>query len=218
MAQQKQRNIKLNTPEGVAKFPWLSQPDTRFNDAGEYSVNLVLPEDDEKTIALKEKIDGIFATFQKTLKGAKAKKPADSLGYEAEFTEDGDETGNVIFKFKAKTGYISKKTNAWVPMNPPKLFDSKLQPIPNGTDIWGGSTMIVNFTPAPYDHGKNIGVTLRLNAVQIIQIVNGQAGQTAEGFGFGEEEGYTQAPDMGEEAYEDPEVPATNTDADEDDF
>lgn len=214
----KQPKLRLITPEGVAKFPWLTEPDTRFNDAGEYKVNLVLPKDDEATQALIKKIEKVFADFQKTLKGAKLKKLPDSLGFEDEFTEDGDETGNVIFKFKAKTGYTNK-AGEYVKMEAPKLFDSKLQPIAKGTAIWGGSTMMVNFTPSAFDAGKNIGVTLRLNAVQVIQINNG-GGASAGDYGFGEQEGYSQAPDMdASEDYEDDEIiEAEDEGIDEEDF
>lgn len=214
----KAKNIRLNTPEGVAKFPWLTTPDTRFNEAGEYKVTLVLPADDEATQKLIEKIEKVYETFRKTLKGAKLKRKPDSLGFEPEYTDDGDETGNILFKFKSKTGYTNK-AGEFVKMNAPKLFDSKLQELPKDTVIWGGSTMIVNFSPSAYDHGKNLGVTLRLNACQIIQLNNGGE-KSAGDYGFGEQEGYTQASDMqaDTEEYEEPEVEAEDEGTDEDDF
>lgn len=195
MANKKVQKLKINTPEGTAKYPWLTEPDTRFNPEGEYSVLLVLPEDDPKTQALVEKIENVFEEFKKTLKGSKLKQQP-TLGFEKEYTDDGDETGNLIFKFKAKTGYTDVKGNR-KELQPPRLFDAELKPIPNGTPVWGGSTMIVNFTPQAYEHGKNLGVTLRLNACQIIQLVTG-GGASADAFGFSQQEGYSCAKDLDE--------------------
>lgn len=191
--------LRLNTPEGTAKFPWLTEPDTRFNPDGEYSVNLIIPEDDPKTQALVAKIEKIWEDFKKTLKGAKLKQTP-TLGFDKEYTDDGDETGNLIFKFKAKTGYTDDKGNR-KELQPPKLFDAKLKPMTNGVPVWGGSTMIVNFTPQAYDHGKNLGITLRLNACQIIQLVTAGGGASADAYGFSEQEGFSGAEDL-DETYE----------------
>lgn len=191
--------LRLNTPEGTAKFPWLTEPDTRFNPDGEYSVNLIIPEDDPKTQALVAKIEKIWEDFKKTLKGPKLKQTP-TLGFDKEYTDDGDETGNLIFKFKAKTGYTDDKGNR-KELQPPKLFDAKLKPMDNSVPVWGGSTMIVNFTPQAYDHGKNLGITLRLNACQIIQLVTAGGGASADAYGFSEQEGFSGAEDL-DETYE----------------
>lgn len=202
MADKKVQKIKLNTPEGTAKFPWLTEPDTRFNPEGEYSVNLVLPEDCPKTQALVQKIEKVWEDFKKTLKGPKLKQTP-MLGFDKEYTDDGDETGNLIFKFKAKTGYTDDKGNR-KELLAPRLFDAKLKPIPEGTPVWGGSTMIVNFTPQAYDHGKNLGVTLRLNACQIIHLVTATGGASADAYGFSEQEGYVANEDLDEDYNDDP--------------
>lgn len=55
--------------------------------------------------------------------------------------------------------------------------------------------MIVNFSPSGYFNGTNNGVTLYLNAVQIINLVSGGNGD-AKDYGFGEEDGYSIAPSM----------------------
>jgi len=213
----KKRAIRLTAPTGVAKFPWLTEADTRFNEAGEYKVTIVLPKDADDTQALIAKIEAVYAEFKKTLKGAKLKREPDSLGFEDEYTDDGDETGNVLFKFKSKTGYTNAK-GEFVKMNAPQLFDASLQPLPQDTKIWSGTTMKVNFSPSAYDHGKNLGVTLRLNAVQIIDLYNGN-GADASAYGFDEEEGYS-APAQGMDEVEPEEPVLTDSDVptDEDDF
>ena len=36
----------FTTPVGVAAFPYLSTPDTKFNEEGEYKVNLILTKEE----------------------------------------------------------------------------------------------------------------------------------------------------------------------------
>ena len=61
---------KILTPKGVAQYPWLKNPDTQFNEAGEYKVNLVIPAKEAKD--LMATVDGkVKAIFDKTKKEAK---------------------------------------------------------------------------------------------------------------------------------------------------
>ena len=32
----------ITTPKGIAQYPWLSKPDTKFSEEGEYKVNVIL--------------------------------------------------------------------------------------------------------------------------------------------------------------------------------
>lgn len=194
----KQKQIKLNTPLGTARYPWLTTPDTRFNEEGEYAVQLLLPEDDPKVKALVKRIKDTYEEFRATLDDPKkAKKRPESFGFSPDIDDNGDETGYIVFKFKAKTGYINKKGER-VELAPPPLFDAKLKPLPDGMSIWSGTTMIINFTPSAYFQGKNCGVTLRLNACQIIELVSGGASRDAGSYGFEDEEGFSVASEMDE--------------------
>ena len=38
-----QQPITFTTPKGIAQYPWLSTPDTKFSEEGEYKVNLIVP-------------------------------------------------------------------------------------------------------------------------------------------------------------------------------
>jgi hypothetical protein len=49
----------ITTPTGIAQYPWLSKPDTKFSEEGEYKVNVILTK--EEATPLVEKINGIFA-------------------------------------------------------------------------------------------------------------------------------------------------------------
>lgn len=188
--------MKLNTPLGVAKFPWLNTPDTRFDDAGVYKVDLVLPEDDPKVQALIGKIKKVYEEFRATLPAPKNKKEPESYGYSPDYDAEGNETGYLVFKLKAKASYQNDKQEV-VELPAPAKFDAKLQKIPDDTPIWSGSTMIANFSPSPYFQGKNCGVTLRLNAVQILELKTRGTGSASD-YGFGEEEGYSQTSEADE--------------------
>ena len=91
--------------------------------------------------------------------------------------EDGNETGNVIIKFKSKykPSVVDAKNNLMVDHN-----------------IYGGSVLRVGGVVSFYNSAIGCGVTIRLGAVQIIEYVEGSAGGN---FGFGEEEGFTFSSD-----------------------
>lgn len=195
----KTKPITLNTPLGTARYPWLTAPDTRFNEEGEYAVQLLLPEDAPEVKALVKKLKDVYEEFRATLDDPKkAKKEPETYGFSSDLDDNGDETGYLVFKFKSKTGYTNKKGER-VSLTAPALFDAKLKRLPAGTPIWGGTTMFVNFTPSAYFQGKNCGVTLRLNACQIIELVGGDnSSKAGSDFGFNSEEGYSVAPELEE--------------------
>jgi len=187
MAEEKKvKAPRLLSVKGTAVYPWLTEPDTRFNADGEYSVQLKVPE--EEATGMIKVIEATWEEYRKTLTGAKAKKAPTSLGYNIEYDDEGVETGFVLFKFKTKASYISKKTGKRMEMAP-DLFDAKGKPLKGLKALWSGSIIKVNYSPAGYESGVNLGVTLRLNAVQVIELRKGGSGD-ASSYGFGEEEGY----------------------------
>lgn len=107
--------------------------------------------------------------------------------------ESGEETGYAIFKFKAKAGGTiksgPKKGQEWSRKLP--VFDAKGRRMLQVPQIWSGSEGKISFTGMPYfvDGTGLTGLRLSLEAVQVIEIVEGGAA-SAEGYGFGEEEGY----------------------------
>jgi len=184
---------KLTTPVGVAKWAWVSKADTKFNSEGEFKVTLVLDKDSAEPLIetiekeLKEFYSGLKAQGKKRIK--EASKP-----YGEEVDDEGDPTGNVEFKFKSKAKFVPR-----IP-----IFDSVGKPM-TGVELWSGSRIKVNTTLAPYSAGIGEGMAMRLNAVQVIDLVQGSNG-SAEGYGFGEEDGYVhedKEPSMEEEESED---------------
>jgi hypothetical protein len=143
-----ERLEKFTTPKGIAMFPWLTRPDTKWDVNGVYKISLSIPNTDPDAIALSERIRDRFVEEYGTKKLAKANFP---------FKDDGE--GNLVFSFKSK--------------KPPRLFNAKGSPIKATEDlkVGGGSEVKVNGSMAVYDKGINTGVVLYLNAVQIIELV-----------------------------------------------
>jgi len=188
----------FTTPKGIAQYPWLSKPDTKFNEEGEYKVNLILSKKEAAPV-----IEQINAAFAENFKVQEKEHGKDiktaNPPYTDELDDDNKPTGNVIIKFKSKALY------------PPTIFDAKGN-VMKDSNIWGGSEIRVNGSIAPY-YVKLIGagIALRLRAVQVIQYVEGGTG-SADRFGFGEEEGFVQEAPKVEPTFEEPEVQVTPVD------
>lgn len=193
----KSKRENLTTPKGIAQYPRLNKPSDRFDPAGLFSVNLIVPR--EQAQELMDKLDKMVEEqYQKTVetltkngKAGDVKKINKLEPYEFEFDEEGNETGNVIFKFKMKYKVKSKDGKEYKFV--PKLFDSKNREVdPNKVLVYGGSTIQVGFSPNPYymPATRQLGVSLRLKAVRIINLIE------SSGFDFGEpeEEGYEYVP------------------------
>jgi len=171
-------NKSFTTAKGVAYYPYISAPDTKFDEQGHYKVNLCLSKEDAKPVT-----DLIQAEILAGIKALKESKPNKTikqapLPFSDELDEEtGEPTGNVIIKFKSKAAYK------------PAVFDAKGQMMPKH-NIYGGSVIKVNGGCAFYESPSvGAGVTLRLRAVQVIEYVEGSSG--AGKFGFGEEVGFT---------------------------
>jgi len=171
-------NKSFTTAKGVAYYPYISAPDTKFDEQGHYKVNLCLSKEDAKPVT--DLIQAEILAGIKALKEAKPNKTIKQapLPFSDELDEEtGEPTGNVIIKFKSKAAYK------------PAVFDAKGQMMPKH-NIYGGSVVKVNGACAFYESPSvGAGVTLRLRAVQVIEYVEGSSG--AGKFGFGEEVGFT---------------------------
>lgn len=200
------------TPKGTAIYPKLDKPDTKFDADGVYEVKLkfdpaatdgVIGKTSATWAEIVEKAEAVrdefLASTKKELAAGDGKQKlkaknitALDFGNEQDVDDDGNETGLIVIKAKMKASGTSKKDGKpWT--RKPTLFDAKGKPLPaNAPPIWGGSQLKVAAEAAPYYNAKDnvVGVTLRLNAVQVIELVSGQ-GRTASAFGFGEEDGYT---------------------------
>ena len=188
----------VTTPRGVFVFPHLVEPDTKFvKPDGEYHTKFALPAGDEST---NEFISGLERLMEEyidenpdELSAAKLKKAGRADLFDEELDDEGEETGRLIFKFKLKAKVVTK-TKSWD--QSPRLFDSQAQPITGTPNIWTGSEGKVNVEVFPYymETTKQFGLSLRCVGVQILKLVEGSGGPSAEDMGFGQEDdGYVAA-------------------------
>lgn len=211
MAKQNDRlELKVVTPRGVAIYPKLNTPDTKFDAAGVYETKLRIDPAAEDGVLGKAKAtwseikDAVAAQQEEFLaakkaelmKGdGKAKNKAKSIeslewGAEPDVDDEGNETGLLVIKAKMKASGTSKKDGKkWT--RKPVLFDSKNKKLGEDVQVWGGSTLKVSGKIVPYYSAKDnvVGSTMYLEAVQVIDLVSGQ-GRDAGAYGFDEEDGY----------------------------
>lgn len=190
---------RFTTPKGLAQYPTLKTPDTKFNPEGDYKVNLVM-EDDEKTNSLVSKLEAVLEDFYENDDNV---KQAISKGRKV-VTQDiyeKDEEGRIVMKFKQKA-VITKKDGSKIPVKI-RQFDSKGKPI--DVNIGRDSVIKVSFTTNPYymPSTRTCGLSLRLLAVQVISL-NEFGDASASSYGFEEEEGYDgEEPEDSSKSFED---------------
>lgn len=181
----KKRDV-LTTPKGIAVYPWLTKADTQFDEDGKYKTSLRLDPNAPGVAEFLSAIMDRVALHQNELKLTAAQLKKYYMPFENEQDDDGDETGMVLIK--ADTKAVWKDGNA----KELRIFDAYKQPYEGGA-IFGGSELRLNVSPAGFKNGKNIGLKLYLNAVQVISLVTG--GGCPDG--FDEEDGGYGAPAEG---------------------
>jgi hypothetical protein len=210
MADKKARIPRVVTPAGIAVYPWLNKPDTKFEAEGTYKISLRVAATEAAPLIekLEAKLEEVY--IQKLaewgeMHKAKGKKAPQLI--RADLPIDEEEGGTFLFKFKMKASGIRKDGTPW--KQQPALFDAKGLPLEEGTEVWGGSTVKVAFQPTPFlvAGTKTAGLSFKLNAVQVLKLV--RSGGTADSYGFSSES-------EEEEDYEAPEKVTTEGAEDED--
>lgn len=170
----------FTTPAGRAVWPHLHAPDTEFDSAGVYSTGLTLSAGDALPII--EIIQQVQQETEKAVQAETKKKPkaAPYLPYEE------NEDGTYTFRFKMKASGTREDGTKWE--NAPALFDAAGGRVPKGTRIGGGSLIRINAHAQGYKAPFGVGVTLRLNAVQVIELQEIGTG-SADDYGFSPVEG-----------------------------
>lgn len=152
------------TPIGTAQWPWLSNPDTKWHDLGEYKVSLILDEADaEKLMA---QIDSAIGTKVATEQKGKKNPKLAPAPYQMEEDDEGNETGRVIFKCKNKNR-MNKNGELWD--RKPIIVDSKGQPC--NAEIGGGSKLRLKLELyAWHNAALGTGCSLQIKAVQVVEL------------------------------------------------
>ena len=219
---------RITTPKGVFIYPHLVTPDYGTDaypkKGGEYNVKLRL--DEEAAETLRELCaEALEAAEAQAKEANKKRKPqlrkqnplkAKQLGVDV-FDDSENETGEVDFNLKTKASGVDKNTgDKWTKRV--ALFDAKGKPlVGKNIQIWSGTVGRFTVMPVPYFIAATgeYGVTLRLIAAQIINLVNGSAG-SAEDYGFDVEDGYS-AEDESDSGFVDEDVDNDSDDDDDDD-
>lgn len=166
--------VLLVSPVGIAKFPYLSKPDTQFKKEGKFRVGLALNPADEKV-----------AEFLKMLEGMVRKElPKGRLPFVDDMDLDKDKkptikTGKVLVKFAS--GFK------------PKMFDSLGHVLPDEVNVGSKSLIRVSFTTNIYPAFGG-GMNLYLQAVQVLELKEWKEA-TLDSFGFNVEDGFDAQPD-----------------------
>lgn len=156
--------IKINLPKGVARFPSLHRPDTKFNDLGEYKANVAVPAEEAASVMTK-----LQAIAKQEL--GKALPKSDNSLWKMEIDDNGDETGMVMFKAKVKN--IQKKDGELWDRKPVQ-YDTELNRV--NEIIYGGSELVVACDVRVWEFSGKKGISLQPTAVQIHKLVSPSGG------------------------------------------
>lgn len=194
----------LKTPRGKVQWAKVVVPDTKFDPKGVYQVDMLLPADDpacqemcellDKAIqdAVAKEMDTRPERFKSLPSGMPLTAPA--------YTEV---DGNIKFKFKLKAAITTKSGETFTQR--PIIVDSKGQSVlrivegkvmNNNFSIGNGSVCVIHYQPVPYfvASTKQVGVTLRLKAVQIFKLEKYGNG----GFDFEEDDSFEYEDESGD--------------------
>ena len=175
--------------KGKSLWAKVFEPDTRFVDDGEYSTSVIVPEAEAAEVCeqLESLIDDEYNKVVKEkpqLKATLSKRPVT----EPDYDQDGNDTGNVVFKTKLKAKIRGK--NGQVYSQKVNVVDAKRNPMSGDQLVGNGSLVKVAVEPVTYvmQSTKQVGVSLRLKAMQVIDLV--EHGSSSTDSIFQEEEGF----------------------------
>ena len=171
----------ITTPKGILEYPSLNKPDTKFVPEGVYKTGLYL--EGKEAEDLKNHLQEIVNNFIFTLET----KDKDMKRAELPVKQTNDDRAGMVFNFKCKASGARSDGTKW--QQSPKLFDAAGNPFTTNKIIWGGTQAKITFEPVTYYTNLiGAGVSLRLKAVQILELVEG--GSSAQTYGFTKEEGF----------------------------
>jgi len=160
----------LTSPKGKAIFPHLTEPDTKYKAEGEYHVKLECNKSEgQNIIAL---IGSEIAKKVKEQHDQDPKKPITKAPLP--YVEVNDK---VVFNFKMKASGIRKSDGKHFTQKP-VLVNADLSPVEPDMQIWGDSILKITFEPYAWNMPIGIGCTLRLKAVQVLELVTGKSSNT----------------------------------------
>lgn len=209
-----QKYEQHTSPIGVAVYPHLHAPDTKYNKDGKYSTKVRFSGDDADSMRslLDSQADAAYESALETLtEKAKGKTPAARQAYaaknvirhtpyEVELDEDGNETDSILVPFNMNASGVREDGSRWE--NRPGLYDGTGALVEPGLRVGGGSRVRIRFFLKPYYMAstKLGSVSPKLVAAQIIELQTWGA-RSAEDYGFDVEEDSFDASKVGSSAF-----------------
>lgn len=175
--------LKLTTPQGVALWPKLAEPDCTFKEEGVYEVTLVLPAEEAQPLVDKAEAHlALFIKEQSALLGKKNLSRSQHWPIKDDIDKDTEEpTGNKKITFKMKASTVSK-TGKKLEFTP-AVFDKFGKP--TDPDFGNGSLIRVNFEVRPYyTPSLGAGISFQLVAVQVLEVRGRSKVGSAQDCGF----------------------------------
>lgn len=192
--------IKGTTPKGRIEYAHVLEPQRSIGDQAiepTYSITLIMDESLEvmqflgNLDAEMDKAENMARESANQAKGrSKGKLPTKhDENYGQVYDDDGNPLPQYFVKAKAKAEGITQSGKAW--KFKPTVFDSKGKPWPEKDPplIGNGSIGRLALTAYAYAAPIGYGVSIRLEAVQIIDLVE-YGGRNATDYGFMVEDGY----------------------------
>lgn len=208
---------EIITPVGISAFNYLETPDFEFNKNGDYKTRLFFDPKAEGVSAMTDVMDDLleralpyFLDQATTVKAKKAVILSENTPYYVETDDEDKPTGRIYINAKSIASGITSEGEKW--KRQVAMYDANGVRIAKGTklNVGNGTTMSLSLTLRAYFNKQSgVGLSLRLEAVQIIDLVQYGAGnKTAEQIGFGKVEGGFSADQMpvAEVEVEEPEV------------
>ncbi len=171
MSDDKRPNYEVfTTPVGELVYPWLTRADTRYDSDGVFQTKLLLPFTGAQELIAR--LEGVRSDFIGTLEVKQQKVLVPAAVFEAELDEEGDETDNVLLRFKLKYRITPKDGDPFT-QSPVLVFAEDGAKVEE--PIYGGTMARLKGQIVPYTNAasKSVGVSLRLRAVQVHELVSG---------------------------------------------
>lgn len=195
--------LKGTTPKGTAEYAKVLEPQTKIGDQviePTYSMTLIMDSTDPQAENIIRQLQGELAKAEKMAqdfaskaKGSKKGKlpPCHDENFGDCFDDDGNPIDKVFIRAKAKAEGITQSGKKWV--FKPTVFDAKGTPFPEKDPplIGNGSVCRMAISAFPYAAAVGYGVSIRLEAVQVLKLVEFNS-RSANSYGFEtEEDGYS---------------------------
>lgn len=184
------KKTQMTSPKAPCRYPWLNRPDTRWKDGGEYHVDLIFDDDNSYLEEIQALAEELFAKEQANMKPAQKKTVKLVPVAKPVLDEEGEETGQSCLTFKTVASYVDKKTDQLKQVTV-KLYDGAGKPVKKMPNIGNGSVLRVAFTPKLQVVKKEAFLSLYMNAVQLISLVEWSPDGSSYGFGADDSADYS---------------------------